>query len=135
MAEEIQEAVQIIRVAYEGIEIAMKIGSGGFNAAKKALDLLIGLIDYEKSIVKVNMRKLLMKGGDFQVFQFDKADQKKVMKMLKKYKNKTAIQNRDVGRGALSEKNRELIINWRTIVSKLPMLEIIIQSLNGINVS
>ena len=31
--------------------------------------------------------------------------------MLKKYKNKTAIQNRDVGRGALSEKNRELIIN------------------------
>lgn len=85
MAEEIQEAVQIIRVAYEGIEIAMKIGSGGFNAAKKALDLLIGLIDYEKSIGKVNMRKLLMKGGDLQVFQFDKADQKKVMKMLKKY--------------------------------------------------
>jgi len=36
--------------------------------------------------------------------------------MLKKYKNKTAIQNRDVGRGALSEKNRELIINWRTFV-------------------
>ena len=43
--------------------------------------------------------------------------------MLKKYKNKTAIQNRDVGRGALSEKNRELIINWKTIVSKLPMLD------------
>jgi hypothetical protein len=57
------------------------------------------------------------------------------IQMLKKYKNMTAIQNIDVGRGALSEKNRELIINWRTIVSKLPMLEIIIQSLNGINVS
>ena len=28
MAEEIQEAVQIIRVAYDGIEIAMKVGSG-----------------------------------------------------------------------------------------------------------
>ena len=27
MAEEIQEAVQIIRVAYDGIEIAMKVGS------------------------------------------------------------------------------------------------------------
>ena len=26
MAEEIQEAVQIIRVAYDGIEIAMKVG-------------------------------------------------------------------------------------------------------------
>ncbi len=55
--------------------------------------------------------------------------------MLKKYKNMIAIQNKDVERGALSEKNRELIINWRTIVSKLPMLEIIIQSLNGIYVS
>jgi len=27
MAEEIQEAVQIIRVAYDGIEIAMKVGT------------------------------------------------------------------------------------------------------------
>ena len=31
MAEEIQEAVQIIRVAYDGIEIAMKVGSGGLG--------------------------------------------------------------------------------------------------------
>lgn len=31
MAEEIQEAVQIIRVAYDGIDIAMKIGSGTLN--------------------------------------------------------------------------------------------------------
>ncbi len=85
MAEEIQEAVQIIRVAYDGIEIAMKIGSGGAAAAKKVLDLLIGLMDYEKSIGKVNMRKLLMKGGDLQVFQFDSKDRKQVEKMAKKY--------------------------------------------------
>ena len=32
MAEEIQEAVQIIRVAYDGVEIAMKVVSGGFSA-------------------------------------------------------------------------------------------------------
>ena len=35
MAEEIQEAVQIIRVAYDGIEIAMKVGSGGLAAMQK----------------------------------------------------------------------------------------------------
>ena len=35
MAEEIQEAVQIIRVAYDGIEIAMKVGSGGIAAMQK----------------------------------------------------------------------------------------------------
>ena len=34
MAEEIQEAVQIIRVAYDGIEIAMKVGSGGIADRK-----------------------------------------------------------------------------------------------------
>ena len=35
MAEEIREAVQIIEVAYDGIEIAMKIGSGGIAAMQK----------------------------------------------------------------------------------------------------
>jgi len=36
MAEEIQEAVQIIRVAYDGIEIAMKVGSGGLGARRQS---------------------------------------------------------------------------------------------------
>lgn len=85
MAEEITEAIQIIRVAYDGIEIAMKIGSGGVSFVKKAVELLIGLMDYEKSIGKVNMRKLLTKGGDLQVFQFKTEDFKKVKKMAKKY--------------------------------------------------
>lgn len=85
MAEEIQEAVQIIRVAYDGIEIAMKVGSGGLNAMKKAADLLIGLLDYEKSIGKTSMRKLLSRGGDLQVFQFKTDDLKKFEKLAKKY--------------------------------------------------
>ena len=38
MAEEIQEAVQIIRVAYDGIEIAMKAGSGGIKAMQKIFE-------------------------------------------------------------------------------------------------
>ena len=41
MADEIAEAVQIIRVAYDGIEIAMKIGSDGLSAVKKVLGALI----------------------------------------------------------------------------------------------
>ena len=31
MAEEIQEAIQIIRVAYDGVEICMKAGSSGLK--------------------------------------------------------------------------------------------------------
>ena len=85
MAEEIQEAVQIIRVAYDGIEIAMKAGSGGIKAMQKIFEVLRGLLDYEKSLGKVNMRKLLMKGGDLQVLQFKSEDMKKVEKLAKKY--------------------------------------------------
>lgn len=85
MAEEIQEAVQIIRVAYDGIEIAMKVGSGGINAMQKAIEVLKGLLDYEKSLGKTSMRKLLMKGGDLQVLQFETKDMKRVEKMAKKY--------------------------------------------------
>lgn len=85
MAEEIAEAVQIIRVAFDGMEIALKIGSGGVRAMKQLIDILIGLMEYEKSIGKVNMRKLLTKGGDLQVFQFNERDLKKVEKLAKKY--------------------------------------------------
>ena len=34
MADELAEAVQIIRVAYDGIEIAMKVGSDCIEAMK-----------------------------------------------------------------------------------------------------
>lgn len=85
MAEEIQEAVQIIRVAYDGIEIAMKVGSGGIGAMQKAVTFLKGMLDYEKSLGRTSMRKLLMKGGDLQVLQFETKDMKKVEKMAKKY--------------------------------------------------
>ena len=50
MADEIAEAVQIIRVAYDGIEIAMKVGSDGIEAMKKVLNVLKGMLDYEKNL-------------------------------------------------------------------------------------
>ena len=85
MAEEIQEAVQIIRVGYDGIEIAMKVCGGTIEGMKKALDFLIAVMDHEKTMGKTDMRRLLMKGGDLQVFQFPTEDMKKVQKMAKKY--------------------------------------------------
>lgn len=85
MAEEIQEAVQIIRVGYDGIEIAMKVGSGGVSAMQKAIVFLKGIVEYEKSLGRTSMRKLLIKGGDLQIFQFKTEDMRKVEKMAKKY--------------------------------------------------
>ncbi|MDE7202127.1 MAG: PcfB family protein [Lachnospiraceae bacterium] len=85
MAEEIQEAVQIIRVAYDGIDIAMKIGSGTIGQIKKAVDLMVAVLDREKLAGKTNMRNLLQKGGDLQVLQFALEDIKQVEKLVKKY--------------------------------------------------
>ena len=85
MAEEIQEAVQIIRVGYDGIEIAMKVCGGTLEEMKKAVDFLIAVMDHERTMGKTDMRKLLMKGGDLQVFQFSTGDMKKVRRMAKKY--------------------------------------------------
>lgn len=85
MSEEIQQAVQIIRVGYDGIEIAMKIGSGTIEQMKKAIDFLIAILDHEKTMGKTDMRKLLMKGGDLQVLQFPTEDMKQVEKLAKKY--------------------------------------------------
>jgi ribosomal protein S25 len=43
------------------------------------------MLDYEKTLGKTSMKKLLMKGGDLQVFQFQTEEIKKVEKMAKKY--------------------------------------------------
>ena len=85
MADEISEAVQIIRVTFDGLEVAMKVGSGGINMMKDICLFLKGMLDYEKTMGKTSMRKLLMKGGDLQVLQFQESDLKKVRKMAKKY--------------------------------------------------
>lgn len=85
MAEEIQEAVQIIRVGYDGIDIAMRVCSGTVEQMKKAIDFLIAVMDHEKTMGKTDMRRLLMKSGDLQVLQFPTEDMKKVEKMAKKY--------------------------------------------------
>lgn len=85
MADEIAETVQIIRVAYDGIEIAMKVGSDGIEAMKKVLSVLKGMLDYEKNLGRTSMRKLLMRGGDLQVLQFSNDEMGKVKRLAKKY--------------------------------------------------
>lgn len=85
MAEELQEAIQIIRITYEGIEIALKMGRGSIETMKKAVEFLIGMLEYEKTLGKASMKNLLKKGGDLQVFQFQESDMKKVKRFAKKY--------------------------------------------------
>lgn len=82
---EIADAVQIIRVTYDGIEIAMKMGSASIRSMQKALDLIVGMLDHEKEMGKTNLKGLLAKGGDIQVLSFADEDLKKFRKLAKKY--------------------------------------------------
>lgn len=82
---EIADAVQIIRVSFEGIEIAMKVESGSIRIMQNAVKFLYGMLYYEKQMGRTGMKKLLMRGGDLQVLQFDQTDLKQVEKFAKKY--------------------------------------------------
>lgn len=82
---EISDAVQIIRVTYEGIEIAMKVGSGSIEMMQKAVDLIVGMLNYEKTMGKTNLNGMLKKGGDIQIASFADEELKKFTKMAKKY--------------------------------------------------
>lgn len=82
---EIADAVQIIRVTYDGIEIAMKMGSASIQSMQKALDLIVGMLEHEKEMGKTNLKGLLAKGGDIQVLSFADEDLKKFRKLAKKY--------------------------------------------------
>ena len=80
-----QDAVQIIRVTYEGIEMFFKVGSGGYRALKDMAGILKTLLDQEKLEGRTSVRQLLKKGGDLQVFSFDTGDMAKVKELLKKH--------------------------------------------------
>lgn len=82
---EISDAVQIIRVAYDGVEIAMKVGSGSIALMQKAVDLIVGMLKYEKTMGKTNLKGMLQKGGDIQVLSFADEDLRKFKKMANKY--------------------------------------------------
>ncbi len=82
---EIADAVQIIRVTYDGIEIALKMGSASIHSMQKALDLIVGMLAHEKEMGRTNLKGLLAKGGDIQVLSFADEDLKKFRKMAKKY--------------------------------------------------
>lgn len=82
---EIGDVAQIIKVGYEGVEIAFRIGAGGLSLIKKMLDFFIGMINFEKKSGKTNMKQLLEKGGPMEVFQFREEDWKQVQKFAKEY--------------------------------------------------
>ena len=88
---EIQEATQILRVSFEGIEIFMKIVGGGLHTAKDIGKFIGRLVEMERLSGRTTVKDLLKTGGDLQVFRFDTTDINKVKKLADKYKIRYAL--------------------------------------------
>jgi len=82
---EMQDAVQIIRVTYEGVELFFKVGAGGINTAKDIFKVFQKLVETERLTGKTTVKDLLKSGGDLHVYQFDTEDMKSVKRLCKKY--------------------------------------------------
>nr|WP_288978878.1 PcfB family protein [uncultured Blautia sp.] len=88
---EIQEATQIIRVSFEGIEIFMKIIGGGLHTAKDIGKFIGKMVEMERLSGRTSVKDLLKTGGDLQVFRFNTTDIEKVKKLANKYKIRYAL--------------------------------------------
>lgn len=82
---EIQDAVQIIRVSIEGIEVILKIGKLNWEFTQGVCAVFARMLEQEKLEGKTSVRQLLKSGGDLQVFKFRTEDLHAVKKMADKY--------------------------------------------------
>ena len=82
---ELGDVTQIIRVGFEGCEMAVRLGVGGIDLLRRAVMFFVGMLNHEKKAGKTSMRDMLKDGGPIEVFQFDEKDFKQVKKLAKKY--------------------------------------------------
>ncbi len=82
---ETDEIYQAVRIVMDGIQLSMQLTGSGLAAAQKFVLLTRKTIEKEHQMGKTSMKRLLEKGGDVQVFQFETSRLKDVEKMCKKY--------------------------------------------------
>lgn len=82
---ELGDVTQIIKVGFEGCEMAVRLGVGGIDLLRRAVMFFVGMLNHEKKAGKTSMRDMLKDGGPLEVFQFDEKDFKQVKKLAKKY--------------------------------------------------
>lgn len=82
---EIQDEAQIIRVSFEGAEVAIKVGKAGWDFVKDICAVIKNVLDTEKLEGKTSVKKLLKMGGDLQVYKFKTEDLGTVKSLANKY--------------------------------------------------
>ena len=82
---DVDEVAQVLRVTIEGMDIFLKVTGGIWTNGKDFAKFLWNKLHKEKLQGKTSMRKLLLKGGDLQIFQFPNEYKQQIFKALKGY--------------------------------------------------
>lgn len=85
MSSEITDAVQLIRILFDGTELFLRVAGVGIKPVKQLAKLFMGILAREKMEGRTSMKNLLKRGGDMHVFKFPQEQLKKVEAMAKKY--------------------------------------------------
>lgn len=85
MSDEISQAIQIIRLEFEGLRFGMDVTGGTVKQAKNLAVFIYALLTREKIQGKTSLKKMLSKDGSLQVLKIREEDMKKFKKLAKKY--------------------------------------------------
>ena len=85
MSDEISQAIQIIRLEFDGLRFGMDVTGGTVKQAKNLAVFIYALLTREKLQGKTSLKKMLSKDGSLQVLKIREADIKKFKKLAKKY--------------------------------------------------
>lgn len=85
MSDEISQAIQIIRLEFDGLRFGMDVTGGTVKQAKNLAVFIYALLTREKLQGKTSLKKMLSKDGSLQVLKIREEDIKKFKKLAKKY--------------------------------------------------
>ena len=64
MADEIMEAIQMLRFGYDGIKLGLDVTGSSIREAKNLTIFIVGLLNHEKTQGKTSLRKMLKNSGN-----------------------------------------------------------------------
>lgn len=85
MSDEISQAIQIIRLEFDGLRFGMDVTGGTVKQAKNLAVFIYALLTREKLQGKISLKKMLSKDGSLQILKIREEDMKKFKKLAKKY--------------------------------------------------
>lgn len=85
MADEIMEAIQMLRFGYDGVKLGMDVTGASLREVKNLTILIVGLLNNEKTQGKTSLRRMLKNSGNLQVLQIKESDVKEFENLAKRY--------------------------------------------------